>query len=118
MALQAVAQVAVDAVVKASRVCEAVRTGGLLQAIDKADKSPVTVADYAAQVRLTYDIETEREGGREEGGVETDLRSLFSSLSFFTLVPFPNRSMSDIRPLSSQSWTSTSTIPSLARRCV
>lgn len=64
MALQALAQVAVDAVVKASRVCEAVRTGGLLQAIDKADKSPVTVADYAAQVRLS-----ERERERERSKV-------------------------------------------------
>ena len=50
MALSAVAQAAVEAVVKASRVCEAVRTGGLLQALDKSDKSPVTVADFAAQV--------------------------------------------------------------------
>lgn len=49
--MQAAAQAAVEAVVKASRVCEAVRTGSLMQAIDKADSSPVTVADYAAQVR-------------------------------------------------------------------
>ena len=49
MSLSPAAQAAVDAVVKASRVCESVRTGGLLQAVDKADKSPVTVADFAAQ---------------------------------------------------------------------
>ncbi len=43
--------VALRAVLRACRVCESVRLGpGANQSVTKDDASPVTVADYAAQV--------------------------------------------------------------------
>ena len=41
--------VAIAAVTSAARVCHHVRTNALANAIEKDDKSPVTIADYAAQ---------------------------------------------------------------------
>ncbi len=55
MSLQAERAAAIDAVVKASRVCQAVQqrlvAGSTLQ---KGDKSPVTVADYGAQAIVSH----------------------------------------------------------------
>ncbi len=42
-------QIAIDAVIKAAQLCETVRKVMVPKAIEKNDKSPVTVADYGAQ---------------------------------------------------------------------
>ncbi|EDQ88924.1 uncharacterized protein MONBRDRAFT_32506 [Monosiga brevicollis MX1] len=55
-ALGDAAVAAVRAVVAASRVCETVRTGELMQSMSKDDKSPVTVADFAAQAIVIHEL--------------------------------------------------------------
>ncbi len=49
MAYEQEKQVAIAAVTQAAQLCEAVRQGLVPQAIEKNDKSPVTIADYGAQ---------------------------------------------------------------------
>jgi 3'(2'), 5'-bisphosphate nucleotidase len=49
MAYEQEKQVAIAAVTQAARLCEAVRQSLVPQAIEKNDKSPVTIADYGAQ---------------------------------------------------------------------
>jgi 3'(2'), 5'-bisphosphate nucleotidase len=45
-------QVAIAAVIQAAQLCERVRQGLVPQAIEKNDKSPVTIADYGAQALI------------------------------------------------------------------
>lgn len=49
MAYEQEKQVAIAAVIQAAQLCEAVRQGLVPEAIEKNDKSPVTIADYGAQ---------------------------------------------------------------------
>ncbi|HSM83909.1 MAG TPA: 3'(2'),5'-bisphosphate nucleotidase [Nodosilinea sp.] len=49
MAYEQEKQVAIAAVTQAAQLCEAVRQGLVPAAIEKNDKSPVTIADYGAQ---------------------------------------------------------------------
>ncbi|MBE9137417.1 3'(2'),5'-bisphosphate nucleotidase [Nodosilinea sp. LEGE 07088] len=49
MAYEQEKQIAIAAVTQAALLCEAVRQGLVPQAIEKNDKSPVTIADYGAQ---------------------------------------------------------------------
>jgi 3'(2'), 5'-bisphosphate nucleotidase len=51
-------QTAVAAVTQAAQLCEAVRRGLAPQAIEKADKSPVTIADYGAQAIICRALAT------------------------------------------------------------
>jgi len=49
--------VAVEAVIKACRLCQAVRAGDLFgEIMEKGDRSPVTVADFGAQAIISLDL--------------------------------------------------------------
>ncbi|MGI0490280.1 inositol monophosphatase family protein [Alkalinema pantanalense CENA528] len=51
-------QVAIAAVRSAAQICERIRTHNAIQVVGKADASPVTVADFAAQAILCQGIAT------------------------------------------------------------
>ncbi|WP_017296953.1 3'(2'),5'-bisphosphate nucleotidase [Nodosilinea nodulosa] len=54
MAYEQEKQVAIAAVTQAAQLCEAVRQGLVPEAIEKNDKSPVTIADYGAQAIVCH----------------------------------------------------------------
>ena len=58
MAYEQEKQVAIAAVTQAAQLCEAVRQGLVPQAIEKNDKSPVTIADYGAQAIVCQALAT------------------------------------------------------------
>ena len=50
-------RVAIEAVIKACRLCEAIRAGELSgEIMEKQDKSPVTVADFSTQAEISLDL--------------------------------------------------------------
>jgi 3'(2'), 5'-bisphosphate nucleotidase len=49
-------QTAIDAVVEASKLCQSVQSGIALEALDKKDKSPVTVADFGSQALICREL--------------------------------------------------------------
>lgn len=50
-------QIALDAVVKSCRLCQAIRGEGLFEgAMEKEDRSPVTVADFGTQAVISLDL--------------------------------------------------------------
>eukprot|EP00049_Salpingoeca_infusionum_P018130 m.355888 g.355888 ORF g.355888 m.355888 type:complete len:338 (+) comp17373_c0_seq1:76-1089(+) len=63
---------AVAAVSKAAAVTEFVRTGDLLKTLTKDDKSPVTVADFAAQAIVNMEIHRVFPGDRIVGEEDAD----------------------------------------------
>ncbi len=51
-------QVAIDGAVQAARLCQRVREGIAVNAIEKQDKSPVTIADFGAQALICNALAT------------------------------------------------------------
>ncbi|MEO1067628.1 MAG: inositol monophosphatase family protein, partial [Cyanobacteria bacterium J06638_6] len=75
MAYEQEKQVAITAVTQAAILCESVRQGLVPQAIEKNDKSPVTIADYGAQAVVCKALATAFPGDPVVGEEDTtDLR--------------------------------------------
>ncbi|MBN1992682.1 MAG: hypothetical protein JW953_08240 [Anaerolineae bacterium] len=47
-------QVAIEAVTRAARLCQMVRAEMVVDALEKDDRSPVTVADFGSQALICY----------------------------------------------------------------
>lgn len=66
-------QVAVDAAIQAARLCQKVREEIVVSAIEKQDKSPVTIADFGAQALICRDLLTHFPNDSVVGEEDADL---------------------------------------------